>query len=63
MKFKMHAMLQFQETSGSKFMKGISCCAFVLVTFQEIFFYKLLAKFGKLILKVKLTRDVHKWCT
>ena len=57
MKFKIHAVLQFQE------MKGISCCTFVLVTFQEIFVYKLLTKFGELFLKVKLTRDVHNWCT
>ena len=28
MKFKMHAVIQFQETSGSKFMKGILCCVF-----------------------------------
>ena len=39
MKFKTHAVLQFQELSGSKFMKGISCYAFVLATFQEIFFF------------------------
>ena len=55
----MHNVSIVYGTSGSKFMKEISCCASVLVIFQEIFFYKLLTKFGESFLKVKLSRDVH----
>ena len=53
MKFKTNAVLQFQETSGSKFMKGISCCAFVLATFQGIFFLQIVEKIWGIIFKAK----------
>ena len=34
-----------------------------LATFQEIFFSKLLTKFRELFSTIKLSRDVHEWCT
>ena len=53
MKFKMHAVLQFQKTSGSKFIKGISCCTFVLATVQEISFLQIIDKIWGIIFRNK----------
>ena len=60
---KSHAVLYISGNLGSKLINEISHCAIVSATFQEIFFSKLLTKFRKLFLKVKLSREVHEWCT
>ena len=39
MKFKNTCCTIVSETFGSKFMKGVSCCAIVFATFEEIFLF------------------------
>ena len=59
----LHAVLFISGNSGSKLINEISYCVIVLATFQEIIFSKLSTKFRGLFLTVKLSRDVHQWCT
>ena len=48
---------------GSKLIKEISHCTIILAAIQEIFFSKRLTKFREIFLRVKLSTEVHEWCT
>ena len=62
-KFKITCCAVHFQESFRKCMKGISCCAIVSAPYQEIFFLFFWTKFRELFLKVKLSREVHEWCT
>ena len=62
-KFKIACCAALFRKFWPKCMKGILCCAIVSAPNQEIFFFFFWTKFRELFLKVKLSREVHEWCT